>query len=406
MSKITTEKAVAYVTQGNKLLVFSHPLQPEAGIQVPAGTIKEGESPEDAVLRETREETGLELLEIRAFLGVQEFDLAPYAKAELQRRHFFHLEFQGQTPRTWRHREAEPSDGSPGPIEFEFFWAELPDQVPFLIAGQGALLWKLTGSEPNETFGISQPIITPAKWLGRDSVPQELEGCSQGLVAFCPSHSMLDKLEAVPVSESLFSHVDRSHQFVGHVAGEKVLAVECVYGGPLAATVIEELAHFGIRKIIGYGYGGSLTREIPVGAIVLAASSSCSGGAAHEYLPGERVWYPDPTLAQALAARAAASGVAVHRAKIWTTDALYREYPERIAAWRHEGAQVVNMDTSHFYAVSKVVGTTAVYACVVSDSVEGPVWEDGFARIRQSVNDLEDLIVATLDPSAGRGISE
>jgi 8-oxo-dGTP pyrophosphatase MutT (NUDIX family) len=40
-----------------ELLVFAHPT---AGVQVPAGTVEEGESFEDATLREAQEETGLE----------------------------------------------------------------------------------------------------------------------------------------------------------------------------------------------------------------------------------------------------------------------------------------------------------------------------------------------------------
>lgn len=61
MTGHTRRKAFAYITSlttRNRLLVFSHPLSPEAGVQVPAGTMGDQESPEDAVLREAREETG------------------------------------------------------------------------------------------------------------------------------------------------------------------------------------------------------------------------------------------------------------------------------------------------------------------------------------------------------------
>lgn len=54
------DKVLAYITHGNRLLVFRHPHAPEAGIQVPAGTVEEGEDPGTAVLREAAEETGLD----------------------------------------------------------------------------------------------------------------------------------------------------------------------------------------------------------------------------------------------------------------------------------------------------------------------------------------------------------
>ena len=52
-------RAYAYITNGRRLLPFTHPESPGAGVQVPAGTIEPGESPKHAVMREAREETGL-----------------------------------------------------------------------------------------------------------------------------------------------------------------------------------------------------------------------------------------------------------------------------------------------------------------------------------------------------------
>jgi 8-oxo-dGTP diphosphatase len=140
LAMTTVERVCAYVTQGDRLLVFSHLHHPEAGIQVPGGTIEPGEAPLDAVLREAHEETGLSDLVVRSYLGVREYDLRPYGRNGIVRQHFFHLEFCGQAPATWRHFEMHPSDGSEAPIEFAFFWVRLPDEVPELVAGQGDLL--------------------------------------------------------------------------------------------------------------------------------------------------------------------------------------------------------------------------------------------------------------------------
>jgi uridine phosphorylase len=249
---------------------------------------------------------------------------------------------------------------------------------------------------------LSQPIITPGKFLSRDSLPPELEGCSLAVVGFCRFYDMRCKLSAEPLSESLFSHLDRAHQFVGKIADSKILALDCVYGGPLSATVLEELAHYGINKVVGYGYAGSLTRAIPIGQIVLADAAVVSDGTSREYLPDAEFVYPDSALAHDLRKCAAKTGATIRGAKVWTTDAIYREYPEKVARWRQVGAEVVNMDTSHFYTVGKVVGISAVYACVVSDCVEGPMWDEGFAQIQPAMSDLQDLILETLVEIAGK----
>ena len=60
MEKIRKQKVVIYCVQEQKLLVFKHVDYSfeEVGIQVPAGSIREEETPEAAALRELQEETG------------------------------------------------------------------------------------------------------------------------------------------------------------------------------------------------------------------------------------------------------------------------------------------------------------------------------------------------------------
>jgi len=140
---MTTEKVYAYITHADQLLVFEHTHFPEVGIQVPGGTVEEGESLSTAVLREAIEETGLQELTIHSYLGKSEYDLAKVGNVGIHHRHFFHLHFSGEIHQRWRNFEMNPSDGSPGPIEFEFYWVKFPQEVPELIAGQGELLYKI-----------------------------------------------------------------------------------------------------------------------------------------------------------------------------------------------------------------------------------------------------------------------
>jgi NADH pyrophosphatase NudC (nudix superfamily) len=55
------DKVLAYITRHNcaQLLVFDHRHSPEAGTQVPAGTVEVAESIEQALWREVEEESGL-----------------------------------------------------------------------------------------------------------------------------------------------------------------------------------------------------------------------------------------------------------------------------------------------------------------------------------------------------------
>jgi len=134
-------KVLAYITHGERLLVFSHPYAPEAGIQVPGGTVGEGEAPAAAVMREAREETGLAGLRMEARLGA--FDQMVEERGETWRRHCYHLTVEGEPPERWRHEERDPADGSPGPIVLEFFWVAIRDGIPPLAARHEVMLPKL-----------------------------------------------------------------------------------------------------------------------------------------------------------------------------------------------------------------------------------------------------------------------
>jgi 8-oxo-dGTP pyrophosphatase MutT (NUDIX family) len=138
-----TNKVYAYVTNGARLLVSSHPLALEAGIQVPGGTVEPGEDPATAMLREAEEETGLTGLEIVDLLGETVYDLAPDGGVGVAHRRFYHLACPGFPPDEWRHYEHDPSDGSPGPIPFDFFWLDLNGEIPELIAEMGHFLSQL-----------------------------------------------------------------------------------------------------------------------------------------------------------------------------------------------------------------------------------------------------------------------
>ena len=75
MNEIVQKVTAFIVRESNgvkELLVFKHPT---AGIQIPAGTVEEGEDIETAVKREVYEETGLQSIEIENYLGCFENEL-------------------------------------------------------------------------------------------------------------------------------------------------------------------------------------------------------------------------------------------------------------------------------------------------------------------------------------------
>ncbi len=139
--KTPIEKVVAYVTKGSSLLVFAHADFPEVGIQVPSGTVKDGETPIQAAFREVFEETGLKNVEYVSYLGDEIFDASALGKDEIHHRHYFHLSCD-DAAQSWTHSENDPSSGIEKSILFNLYWESF-ENVPSLSGGLGKMLPKI-----------------------------------------------------------------------------------------------------------------------------------------------------------------------------------------------------------------------------------------------------------------------
>ena len=142
MAKTLKKKVLVYCVRDGRLLVFRHVdySWEEVGVQVPAGSIKEGEQVEAAALRELREETGYDCFGIDGILGTTWYDISPY-REELQERYFVRAHVTGEIPERWMSQEDH--DGKQAPTRFECFWIPLQG-AHVLQTGQSAMLWRLS----------------------------------------------------------------------------------------------------------------------------------------------------------------------------------------------------------------------------------------------------------------------
>lgn len=101
-----------------QLLVFAHADLPEVPVQIPGGTVEPGESPENAVLREVEEESGLRGLPILHKLGVCHFFWT--AIDDEIERHCYLLQAPNDAPDSWQHTVG--GAGEDGGLVFSYFW--------------------------------------------------------------------------------------------------------------------------------------------------------------------------------------------------------------------------------------------------------------------------------------------
>ncbi len=135
-------KDIAYMVREREgkrqLLVFTHRDFPGAGLQVPAGTVEEGEGIEEGLRREVTEETGLRGFEVVREVATYEW-IHPIS-GNLHERHVFLLNAPPVTPDNWEWIE---TDGGQKPelegYVFCYRWDDLAGEIE-LAGGQGDYL--------------------------------------------------------------------------------------------------------------------------------------------------------------------------------------------------------------------------------------------------------------------------
>lgn len=133
------QKVVCYVVHDGHLLVFTHDDVPitQTGVQVPAGSIEAGESPEAAAIRELFEETGRRGVLVRG-IGTQKYDLRPM-RDEIAERHYFHLRMENvDLAERWTAGEMNPSHGETN-ASWTCWWMPIVE-AHVLAAGFGGML--------------------------------------------------------------------------------------------------------------------------------------------------------------------------------------------------------------------------------------------------------------------------
>jgi uridine phosphorylase len=224
-----------------------------------------------------------------------------------------------------------------------------------------------------------RPVLTPEQVLRLRGVnPDDFHF---DVVVFCFRGQTASRkvLDAFPVTCIEPNILYGSEAYAGRVGDRQVVVLpEVIWGGPVTAILLEELACFGVQTAIGFGAAGSLISSQHTGKTLVADRAVCSDGTSRQYTDEPHV-HPDSELLRLTVAFASQEEATPIVGTVHTTDALYQEWPARIRQWREGGATFVNLETTPLYAVAAYRGIRAVYIGLVTDYVgDLKGWQHGF----------------------------
>lgn len=154
----------------------------------------------------------------------------------------------------------------------------------------------------------------------------------------------------------------------------EVLIVHGQVGCPACGGNLDLFYAFGVRKVMFCGGGGVLDRNIKVGQLLLVDGAIRDEGFSYHYVAPSRFIYTDRALTDRIAASLEGRGIPYLRGLTWTTDALFRETPDRIARRKEEGAKIVEMEQAGCIAVAQFRGFE--YGAIIygGDDVASEEW--------------------------------
>jgi uridine phosphorylase len=198
-----------------------------------------------------------------------------------------------------------------------------------------------------------RPHLIPSSLVGQRFPRNTFGNTKIAIIGYCPPPRALGKYDPTSVSDQHFIHVSpESVKRFSH-NGIQFLSLVHVYGGPVSASTVEELAYYDFDYILAYGLAGGLgTKQLQMGDFYLVDSALVADGTTPHYTNDPVVFSDKSLRAKILKLVKGTELKDIRSVRAITGDAIYREDQKFLRVARRSNCDVVNLDSSHLFAVS------------------------------------------------------
>jgi uridine phosphorylase len=215
-----------------------------------------------------------------------------------------------------------------------------------------------------------EAMLEPKRLIAPMDVPEHAVACF-----FQDVISRLVQDHGARTIHHLKSEIGKHPIYELSVDGRRLVVFHPGVGAPLAAGMLEEVIALGCRAFIACGGAGVLDSGIALGHPVVVRAAVRDEGTSYHYLPPAREVAADAAAVAALEATLQAAGVEYLAGTTWTTDAIYRETPDRVRRRRAEGCLTVEMEAAAFLAVAHFRGVRFGQLLYGGDDLGAEVWD-------------------------------
>ena len=187
-------------------------------------------------------------------------------------------------------------------------------------------------------------------------------------------------LDAKPIGYRLFSKCDENMVFEAVINNKKIgILGWCTGGGPMVASLIEELSVTGVKYVIGIGAAASIVNTVKRNEIIVPIKLLVNDGVSKVYSKAKYIKMQQRT--RSIIRRVMLEEKIDYReVKGATIEALYRQNERILQPWRKKGIQVVNWELTPFFCTSKACGINCMWIGHISDVECNNIWENWYTN--------------------------
>lgn len=152
-------------------------------------------------------------------------------------------------------------------------------------------------------------------------------------------------------------------------------------GAPYAAMILETLIAWGARKILFFGWCGAISPDVRIGDIIIPTGAIIDEGTSRHYgKDNGSLVRPSDYISGSIKKALTENRLSFYEGFIWSTDAVYRETPEKVEHFQKKDVLAVEMELSALFSVGRFREVDVGAVLVVSDEMSTCKQVAGFSR--------------------------
>ncbi len=155
----------------------------------------------------------------------------------------------------------------------------------------------------------------------------------------------------------------------------KIALFKLFVGAPMAIVALEELRAQGAEKFVIFGTCGTLDSNIEDCQIIVPTAAIRDEGTSYHYAPSSDEIAVNQKYGPIFKAILEQRAVNYAAGKVWTTDAFYRETPQKVANRRRAGCICVDMECSAVAAFAQFRGVDVLHFFYATDNLDSDEWQ-------------------------------